>query len=113
MVMCGVEFTGATAVKPAYDSTGRQIHVGDLLKTYHFASRLRRAKQFLYHVVTLNESRDCLEAIPYEELTGKRDGGRFWLHGWCDKQLIVAGMMINGRLHNERKRITKQEFEAR
>jgi hypothetical protein len=43
----------------AYDKTGREIMVGDVLKVYHFTAALRRKKHYMYkHVISDGTFRD-------------------------------------------------------
>jgi hypothetical protein len=51
--------------KSFYDKHGRQIHKGDLLKTFHFTGA-RRKKYFLYHTVVDREG--VLYIVPTAEL---------------------------------------------
>lgn len=94
----------SVSVPQSVDLMDRPIHVGDLLRTFHFRDQRRRT-HWLFHVVCWNASESCLEAVPYSELCGPSNGGRFWIRpGETIQSEIVAGPMIDGRLFNERKK---------
>jgi hypothetical protein len=61
----------------ALDKHGIPVYPGDVLKTFHYKSRLHGRYMYLYHVAV--EKNGHLEGRPAREINGKSDGGRFWL----------------------------------
>jgi len=82
------------------DCKGREIKPGDLLRSPHFRDRRRRL-HYLYHVVVQCDG--VLEAVPYAEvITGKKDGGRFWLN--VDPRLVEDVEIIASVTHDHEDR---------
>jgi hypothetical protein len=68
----------------AYDKTGREIRVGDVLKVYHFTGARWRKRYFMFKQV-IGECTLGPDASPYLQVShlamkpfGERDGG-YWL----------------------------------
>lgn len=72
------------------DVNGREIFVGDLLRSYHYTGA-RRSKQYLYHLVIEHDQGGMLSpvAVPVEEFAFGPKGGRFW---------VLRGKMIHSEI---------------
>ena len=91
------------------DCKGREIFHGDLIRSPHFKQR-NGVMRWLYHVVYLRDN-GFMEAVPFSQVvTGKHDGGCFWLAANCELtnevEIIASGDC--SWYHRPRKRKAKE-----
>lgn len=96
------------------DRKGVPIHVGDLLKSYHFRARRYRRTFYIYHIVMLRDG--AMKMVPVPNAAGLvDDGGTCWLHTVANTDGVVASAEVIdsiGEQHftdRKRRKLTKQE----
>lgn len=108
--------TPAPTLPLVRDLHGREIHPGDLLRSFHFKDGRRRT-WWLYHVVVKRGT--DLVAVPTTELgTGRKDGGRVtlgskaWAADFCEWRGHGLGFeVIHGNGWDDRPKKARPEWD--